>query len=108
MVGEVAELRLSEKNAHYMVTKFRYYEKPSYRSVWNALRNLKKKCEENKDQYLAMPKIACGLDGLSWEKVQAMIEFIFQNSNLEVIVYEYLVEKRVIGQIEKEDMLEPE
>ncbi|KAG5873048.1 hypothetical protein JTB14_010531 [Gonioctena quinquepunctata] len=56
----------------------------------------------------AMPKIACGLDGLSWEKVQAMIEFIFQNSNLEVIVYEYLVERMVIGQIEKEDMLEPE
>ncbi|KAG5880375.1 hypothetical protein JTB14_027282 [Gonioctena quinquepunctata] len=76
MVEEVAELRLSEKNVYYMVTKFRYYEKPSYRSVWNALRNLKKKCEENKDQYLAMPKIACGLDGLSWEKVQAMIEFI--------------------------------
>ncbi|KAG5867153.1 hypothetical protein JTB14_016230 [Gonioctena quinquepunctata] len=108
MVGEIAELRLSEKNVYYMVTKFRYYEKPSYRSVWNALRNLKKKCEENKDQYLAMPKIACGLDGLSWEKVQAMIEFIFQNSNLEVIVYEYLVERMVIGQIEKEDMLEPE
>ncbi|KAG5880833.1 hypothetical protein JTB14_027614 [Gonioctena quinquepunctata] len=30
------------------------------------------------------------------------------NSNLEVIVYEYLVERMVIGQIEKEDMLEPE
>ncbi|KAG5861213.1 hypothetical protein JTB14_019808 [Gonioctena quinquepunctata] len=28
------------------------------------------------------------------------------NSNLEVIVYEYFVERMVIGQIEKEDMLE--
>ncbi|KAG5880832.1 hypothetical protein JTB14_027613 [Gonioctena quinquepunctata] len=48
MVGEVAELRLSEKNVYYMVTEFRYYEKPSYRSVWNALRNLKKNAKRIK------------------------------------------------------------
>ncbi|KAG5897567.1 hypothetical protein JTB14_007279 [Gonioctena quinquepunctata] len=32
-VGEVAELQLPERNIYYMITKFRYYEKPFYRVV---------------------------------------------------------------------------
>ncbi|KAG5863603.1 hypothetical protein JTB14_014315 [Gonioctena quinquepunctata] len=40
------------------------------------------------DNLSAIPKIGCGIDGLVWEKVQEMIEFIFHYSNIELCVYE--------------------
>lgn len=84
-IGEVAELKLPTRNIYYMITKFKFNDKPSYRTVWNALRDLKRKCESNQDKNLALPKIACGLDGLNWEKVQAMIEFIFFKDRKSVV-----------------------
>ncbi|XP_074040987.1 tropomodulin isoform X2 [Leptinotarsa decemlineata] len=107
MVGEVAELKLPERNVYYLITKFKYHDKPSYRTVWNALRNLKKTCEDNQDKKLAMPKIACGLDGLNWEKIQAMIEFIFYNTDIEVFIYTLPKESGAILRIE-EEIIEPE
>ncbi|KAG5884268.1 hypothetical protein JTB14_021325 [Gonioctena quinquepunctata] len=85
-----------------MITKYRYYEKPSYRAVLNALRNFRQMCEVNRDRQIAMPKIACGLDKLKWKTVQAMVEFIFQNSTIEVTIYDYTNRKSRVCQIEVE------
>lgn len=35
---------------------------------------------------LVMPKIGCGLDRLSWEKVEPMIKEIFKNLDIEIII----------------------
>ncbi|KAJ8949652.1 hypothetical protein NQ318_010071 [Aromia moschata] len=67
--GVVLLRRGEERNIYYMITKEKYYHKPSYKSEWDALKELKKVCLQNQDLRLAMPKIACGLDGLEWEKV---------------------------------------
>ncbi|KAG5881432.1 hypothetical protein JTB14_030554 [Gonioctena quinquepunctata] len=56
--------------------------------MWNALRDLRNCCEKNQDTLLVVPKIGCGIEGLSWEKEQDMIESIFHNSNIELCVYE--------------------
>nr|XP_023023816.1 O-acetyl-ADP-ribose deacetylase 1-like [Leptinotarsa decemlineata] len=55
---------LPERNLYHVVTKDQFWAKPSYRTLWNALRQLKDSCEKNKDHRLAMPKIECGLDKL--------------------------------------------
>ncbi|KAG5894814.1 hypothetical protein JTB14_008304 [Gonioctena quinquepunctata] len=77
--------------------------------MWNALRDLRNCCEKNQDTLLAIPKIGCGIDGLAWEKVQEMIEFIFHNSNIELCVYE---DTKIVATItlqkEGDILMEPE
>ncbi|XP_074039933.1 uncharacterized protein [Leptinotarsa decemlineata] len=108
-VGEVAELRLPERNIYYLVTKAQYWDKPSYRSMWNALRELKNCCDRNKDTHLAMPRIGNGLDKLDWGAVLGMIEFLFHNTNIEIYIYELAEQVATIGVVEeREDLLVPE
>ncbi|KAG5868281.1 hypothetical protein JTB14_025806 [Gonioctena quinquepunctata] len=77
--------------------------------MWNALRDLRNCCEKNQDTLSAIPKIGCGIDGLAWEKVQEMIEFIFHNSNIELCVYE---DTKIVATItlqkEGDILMEPE
>ncbi len=38
---------------------------------------------------LAMPRMGCGLGGLDWKDVRPIVQDIFRNSNLEVVVSTY-------------------
>ena len=44
-------------------------------------------CEKHGVTHLAMPKIGCGLDGLKWDKVSAIIEEVFKHTNVHVYIY---------------------
>lgn len=57
--------------------------KPSFQSVWNALRKWCKKREDKQDRKFAMPKIAWGVNDIWWEIVIDKIEFLFYNSKIE-------------------------
>ena len=69
-----------------LVTKKRYWHKPSYKSLGAALISMKIHAEQNKIKYIAMPKLGCGLDGLSWAMVRSMIKDIFENTDIEILV----------------------
>ena len=69
-----------------LVTKVRYWNKPSYSTIETALFNLRKTAELNNIHQLAMPRIGCGLDGLEWDKVKNIISDIFNDSNIDIIV----------------------
>lgn len=62
-----------------LVTKERYYQKPTYQSLQEALEKLADRCRADGVADLAMPLIACGLDGLEWDKVSAMIQDVFRD-----------------------------
>ena len=70
-----------------LVTKFKYYNKPTYDSVKNALVDMKRQCLERGLCHIAMPQIACGLDGLSWSQIRRTIKDVFEVSNFEIVVY---------------------
>ena len=73
-----------------LVTKKNYYQKPTYKSLRNALLQMKIILLNNPeiiDKYkLAMPRIGCGLDKLEWEKVSQIIQEVFQDTNVEILV----------------------
>ena len=69
-----------------LITKERYFHKPTYDTLKQALLDLKRQCIERQINYLAMPKIGCGLDRLAWNKVSAMIQEIFADTDLEILV----------------------
>ena len=69
-----------------MITKERYWGKPIYESVTQALEKCRKICIEKGIKKIAMPTIACGLDGLSWEKVSQIIKETFKDTDIEILV----------------------
>lgn len=78
-----------------LVTKEKVYHKPTYDTLIDSLLSLKAwmfeayysgKIPELK---IAMPLIGCGLDGLSWSKVEPIIKEVFENTGVEILVCEW-------------------
>ena len=53
----------------------------------SSLEEMRKLCEERQIRRLAMPRIGCGLDRLSWDRVVPMIKQIFADLDIEIDVY---------------------
>lgn len=69
-----------------LVTKERYWGKPTYQSMEAALQALKRLCRQEGIEGLAMPCIGCGLDRLAWGKVSAMIREVFSDTACDILV----------------------
>lgn len=69
-----------------LVTKKNYWNKPTYESLITSLNKMKDQIIKNDIKYLAMPKIASGLDRLSWGKVREIIQEIFKDVDIEILV----------------------
>lgn len=75
-----------------LVTKNRYYQKPSYDSLEKSLYELKNQflntgLKNNEQIKLAMPRIGSGLDRLTWRKVRKMIKRVFEDTDVDILVY---------------------
>ena len=73
------------KGSFNLVTKSKYYMKPTYKTIEDALIDLRRQL--NDDSCIAMPYIGCGLDKLEWFKVKNIIRSVFGSTNVEVSVY---------------------
>lgn len=70
-----------------LVTKTRYWQKPTYPTLRGSLEYMKAIAECNKIRKIAMPMIGCGLDGLNWNIVRTIIQDVFKDSEvLEILV----------------------
>ena len=85
-VGDVGVLRRSGRYVYYLVTKDKYHDKPSMSSIGASLRAMRRHIVDNGVRRLAMPKIGCGLDRLSWTEVNELITSTFSTTDLEIQV----------------------
>lgn len=69
-----------------LVTKAKYWQKPTYESLTAALEIMKFQIQTYGIKKVAMPKIGCGLDGLQWGRVEEIIKAVFQDVNCEILV----------------------
>ncbi len=69
-----------------LVTKETWRNKPTMESVGESLSELRRQVDEKGIKKLAMPKIACGLDGLEWENVLEQVRDIFSDTDVEILV----------------------
>lgn len=70
-----------------LVTKRKYYDKPTYKSMDQALTMMREVCIHNNIAKVAMPTIGCGLDRLSWNRVRDIIINKFSTmGNIEILV----------------------
>lgn len=75
------------KGAIHLVTKERYFHKPTYLSLTTALEDMNHEClRMDPNVKLAMPKIGCGLDKLEWDKVREIILKVFEKTDFEILV----------------------
>ena len=69
-----------------LITKTRYWHKPTMYSMRSALTKMKNGCSKYGITKIAMPKIGCGLDKLNWNDVSSAIKEIFADSPIEIVV----------------------
>lgn len=69
-----------------LVTKETWRRKPTMQSVTECLSELRKQVTEKDIKKLAMPEIACGLDGLDWNEVSEQVRRIFSDTDVKIIV----------------------
>ena len=69
------------------MSKERVYHKATYKSLSSCLLDLRESYLPNDVLELAMPRIACGLDGLDWIKVRKLIQWWFQDTNISINIY---------------------
>jgi len=69
-----------------LVTKKRYFDKPTYKSLQAALDDMKEQIMKQNVEWLLMPKIGCGLDRLNWDKVKKIIEDTFADTDIKIII----------------------
>lgn len=73
-------------NVFNLVTKPKCYHKPSYDTLLDTIIDLSDQCKKLNITKLAMPKIGSGLDKLDWEKVKEIIQDVFEDSDIEILV----------------------
>lgn len=69
-----------------LVTKDKYWHKPTYGTLTSSLASMKLVCEAEGLTRLAMPQIGCGLDRLKWDKVKQIIQEVFEETDIEIVI----------------------
>lgn len=77
---------IHEDRVFNLVTKRNYWHKPTYKTLEDALIECRNQCEFLNIEKLAMPQIGCGLDKLEWSKVSLMIQEIFKDTNIDIVI----------------------
>ena len=75
-------------NLMAIFTKESVWDTPEEDDIIEALMAAKSFCEEDAVFKLAMPKICTGKNGLPWEDVRSMIEFVFDDMDIDILVCE--------------------
>jgi O-acetyl-ADP-ribose deacetylase (regulator of RNase III) len=86
-VGQVAYLFRGGRIIFYLVTKARYFHRPTLAALRSCLCELARLCRELRVACLSIPRLGCGLDGLVWEDVKREMYWAFQNMNSQITVF---------------------
>ena len=73
-------------NLFSLVVKDSSYDAPDNEALFDALTDMRDQMERECVTKLAIPKICCGRMGLDWEEVKELIEFVFSDSDVNIIV----------------------
>ncbi|XP_072853532.2 ADP-ribose glycohydrolase OARD1 isoform X1 [Pogona vitticeps] len=85
--GDVAILKRDDRYVYYLITKSKYFYKPTYDNLRKSLEAMKIHSLKNAVTRISMPKIGCGLDRLDWNKVSTMLEEVFEDTDVYITVY---------------------
>lgn len=70
----------------HMITKKRYYDKPTRKTFNKALADMAEQVERKGIRKLGLPLIGSGLDGLDWYETERSIREMFQDIPVDIVV----------------------
>lgn len=76
-------------NVINLVTKEKYWNKPTYITFSNSLKLLYILCRQKNIETVVMPQIGCGLDRLDWNVCKQYIQDILVKNGISVQVWKY-------------------
>jgi len=88
-IGDAIMHITNERVIFNLVTKPRYFHKPTYTTLTQSLMSLKDELKDHHIKRIAMPKIGSGLDRLDWELVEKIIKDVFSDTDIEILVVEW-------------------
>lgn len=86
-VGECAILERESRFIYYLITKEKYWQKPTYKTLQDSLEAMRVHAVKHKVSLISMPAIGCGLDRLVWSNVKSLLISVFQNTNIQLVIY---------------------
>lgn len=93
-IGQVAVLEHhdekdtdSKRFVYYLITKQRYFHKPTMESLEKSLVDMREHCLSHQVTRLAIPRLGCGLDRLDWKDVKQLIVKVFADTKIQIRVY---------------------
>merc|ERR1712142_1443708 len=86
-IGGIAVLKEKNRYIYNLVTKEKYSDRPTYESLRKSLDGMKSHAVAHNVDEICMPRVGCGLDGLSWPAVRTLIKNVFQFTGIRVNVY---------------------
>lgn len=86
-VGDVKWIHRDGRYILYIITKDRFFHKPTYPKIEEGLVNLRSFLEMKGIHSIGIPRICCGKDRKNWNDVRALIEKVFKGAKIWVIVY---------------------
>lgn len=69
-----------------LITKERYWHKPTYETLREALEEMRRLAILNDISYIGLPRIGAGLDQLEWAKVRQIIKTVFQEDDIDIVI----------------------
>lgn len=78
-VGEAAMLVRDGRIIYYLITKKNLGDYPTYDAVEASLNYMYNHCKHNHVDRISIPKIGCGIDRLSWERVEEIVKRVFRD-----------------------------
>ena len=69
-----------------LITKRNYWNEPTLQQMRYALDEMKTLAEEYDIETIVMPRIGCGIDRLSWPNVSILVQDVFNETNINIIV----------------------
>ena len=85
--------QLDDRCIYHLVTKKRFFLKPTYDSLRQSLEAMTHHANKHKVTHISMPKTSCGLDRLEWDKAECLIKKLCAQSNLTITVYDQTEEE---------------
>lgn len=84
--GEWLNICILESRVFNLVTKQKYWQKPTYATLRGALVDMRNQAVDMEVKKIAMPRIGCGLDKLNWEKVMKIINDVFVDTDIDIVI----------------------
>lgn len=85
MCGMTGDCFITESGLYLVITE-RYYQKPTYKSIEEALVEMKKVCNTNRINKVIFPKIDCTKSPLVWSHIEKMVFDKFIDTDIDILV----------------------